>query len=223
MSASPPEPPPPLAGASGENPDESEPRSVDNLMAVYTVERQDQQHSATLSWTLVTTALVYAGFAITVVDGATDPAIVLIIFAPFPFLAIVGFLAMLSGNVLQRAEYLTQLEAELQELIPNSESGLSVPDAFRRSEWIFAVGRMESNGGTRCTAGTFVWPLVVLTIFIAEVLFVGFAVDELFARASDACAGFALAGYLSAVGLQGLAVRRGDLRPPPRSGTEDKQ
>lgn len=87
------------------------------LLAVYQVERQDQQTSGNQSRALVGTGLAYAaGVAALLskapVDGDGVPALLLVA-APLPLVALVCFLILGVGNVLQRARYLVELEREL--------------------------------------------------------------------------------------------------------------
>ncbi len=118
------------------------------LLAVYQIERGDQQTSGDQSRALVGTGLAYAaGAAALLAKGSSggahiDP--ILIMAAPLPLVALIPLLILGIGNIQQRAKYLVSLEAELEPYMSAIAHGsgrlyvLTVPNGFRRSEYVFA-------------------------------------------------------------------------------------
>lgn len=126
------------------NDTEGVPGDVDDraraLLAIYQVERQDQQTSGNQSRALVGTGLAYAAGVSALLsrvpsDGSSIEPLLLVA-APLPLVALMCFLVLGVGNVLQRARYLVALERELEPLL--STPSLTVPNGFRRSEYVFA-------------------------------------------------------------------------------------
>src|SRR5690348_12023067 len=117
------------------------------LLAIYQIERGDQQTSGNQSRALIGTGLAYAAGAAALLNqgstggGEVDP--LLIMAAPLPLVALISLLILGIGNIQQRAKYLVDLEIQLEPYLSDATENdrryaLAVPFGFRRSEYVFA-------------------------------------------------------------------------------------
>ncbi len=119
---------------------------AEGLLAIYGIERGDQQTSGNQSRALLGTGLAYAAAAAVLLNkgsvGEGGVATVLIMAAPLPLVALISLLILGVGNIQQRAKYLIALERELEPYmsLADEKGGwlLTVPNGFRRSEYVFA-------------------------------------------------------------------------------------
>lgn len=113
--------------------------SIEHLLTVYQVERQDHQVQGNIQLAIVGAALAYGSVIIGMLadPGAhiSDAALFLV---PVPLFALCSYLILSAANSLQRATYLVALEHCLERIMVQPAE-LRVPSAFRRSEIVFGI------------------------------------------------------------------------------------
>lgn len=131
------------------------------LLAVYQLERQDQQTSGNQSRALLGTGLAYAAGVAALLSRGDSKHLtpLLLLAAPLPLVALIAFLVLGIGNIQQRAKYLVALEKELEPHLSLADPTgthqfrLTVPNGFRRSEYVFSPSPRPSDPPTDGGAG----------------------------------------------------------------------
>lgn len=142
--------PTPPGGSVGERPLNA---YASALLAVYQLERQDQQTSGNQSRALLGTGLAYAAGVAALLSRGDSKHLtpLLLLAAPLPLVALIAFLVLGIGNIQQRAKYLVALEEELEHQLsmpdPSGEHRfrVTVPNGFRRSEYVFSPSPRPSH------------------------------------------------------------------------------
>ena len=187
------------------------------LLAIYQIERGDQQTSGNQSRALLGTGLAYAAGAAALLNqgssGGGEIDSLLIMAAPLPLVALISLLITGIGNIQQRAQYLVALEVQLEPYLsaPVDAGGryaLLVPHGFRRSEYVFAPpGRNQVPGSAegaskrvRAIASILMGALTHGAMLLAEVGLIYYALSLLDGRGLIIAAAF----YGFCVAAQGI-------------------
>ncbi len=183
--------------------------AVPERLSVYAIERQDQQTSGNAALAIVGAGLAYVGVATAALgencQDRCDIDSIVIVSSPLPVIALISFLLLTMGNVLQRARYLRELEEELENDL-TLPSSVKIPNGFRRSEAVFNLAEAR---GPRRIASVAMTLLTYGSVFAIEIGFTLYALDLV----GGSLQAWGVVGYGLCIVLQVVAMSVA-LRPP---------